>query len=51
MFGTGDAPFAECFKQLEKINYQGYLILESYYENAIEDTKQNFEYIKDILVL
>lgn len=51
MFGTGDVPFAECFRQLEKINYQGCFILESYYENALEDTKSNFKYIKEILGL
>ncbi|MBO5208734.1 MAG: sugar phosphate isomerase/epimerase [Lachnospiraceae bacterium] len=51
LLGMGDAPFAECFRQLEKINYQGCFILESYYEKAVEDTKQNFEYIKDILGL
>lgn len=49
LLGMGDAPFRECFRQLEKINYQGYFILESYYENAVNDTKQNFDYIKDLL--
>lgn len=49
MLGKGDAPFKECFRQLEKANYHGHFILESYYTNAVDDTKQNFEYIKDIL--
>ena len=49
MLGTGDAPFKECFKQLAELNYEGYYILESYYDSAIRDTKQNYEYIKEIL--
>lgn len=45
----GDVLFREWFRRVKKINYQGYFILESYYENAVNDTKQNFDYIKDLL--
>lgn len=48
MLGTGDAAFGECISCLEKKGYKGSFVLESYFgKNAIQDTKINYEYIKE----
>lgn len=50
MLGTGDAPFGECISCLAKKGYKGSFILESYFgEDAIQDTKINYEYIKEYI--
>lgn len=48
MLGTGDALFEECISCLEKNGYKGSFILESYFgEDAVQDTKINYDYIKE----
>ncbi|MCM1426120.1 MAG: sugar phosphate isomerase/epimerase [Eubacterium sp.] len=49
MLGDGDACFKECFTALQQSSYIGSYILESYYFEAIKDTCQNLNYIKEIL--
>lgn len=50
MLGQGDGRIEETMKVLLKNGYQGCFILESYYgTEAIEDTRKNYNYIKDFL--
>lgn len=49
MLGNGDACFKECFDVLKQLSYSGSYILESYYCDAVKDTCQNLNYIKEII--
>ena len=49
MLGEGDADFAAYFDTLRRLSYTGCFILESYYREAVEDTRRNFTYIKDCM--
>lgn len=49
MLGEGDAELKKIFERLCEDKYQGCLILESYYgADAIEDTRKNYNYVKDL---
>ena len=49
MLGNGDACFKGCFDVLKQLSYAGSYILESYYCEAVKDTRQNLNYIKEII--
>lgn len=47
MLGEGDVDFEKCLHQLSEIGYDGYYILESYYNtDAVNDTIKNYNFIK-----
>lgn len=48
MLGQGDTPYSEWAGGLQNSRYQGYLILESYYNvDAVNDTMKNLQFLKD----
>lgn len=50
MLGKGDTPFLDWMEWLRKNKFNGSLIMESYYDtDAIGDTKENLEFIKELL--
>lgn len=50
LLGQGDAPIGDALAILKEKKYKGCYILESYYGlDAIEDTKKNYTYVKELL--
>ena len=49
MLGEGDADFGGCLKTLREYDYSGCLIMETYYNRAIEDTIKNYNYLLNVM--